>query len=130
MMVRTLNLCGLLANDVVDDDGVVWHTAIIKVGKTGGLMDYIHGWCSGFRPPAWAFSYSCGQLLTNSGPDLKGICVFHPSAGIYEGSVALVDGEFASSSVIVQGELIENGQTLYNRFNELIDQIITIRYRV
>lgn len=130
MMSRTLAVCGLPAHDIIDDDGVVWHTATIVVGQTGGLMDYIHGWCDNYRPPAWAFHYTCGQLLTNSGPKLKGICVFHPSAGIYEGSVATTDGEYASSSVMVQGELIENDQTLYNRFDSLNGQVVTIRYRV
>lgn len=125
-----LVLHGLSSTDIIDSDGVVWHVAYIQVGQTGGLFDYIRGWCSDFRPPVWAFRYSVGKLISNSGPALKGICVFHPSAGIYEGSVATVDGEFASSSVKIQNELIENDQTLYNRFDSLNGQIIRVEYRV
>lgn len=125
-----LVLQGLSSADVVDDDGIIWHVAYILVGQTGGLVDYIHGWCNNWRPPAWAIRYTTGALISNSGPELKGICVFHPSAGIYEGSVTIADGEYASSSVKVQGELIENDQTLYNRFDELTGQVVRIEYRV
>lgn len=29
--------------DIVDDNGIVWHSATIRVGDTGGLMHYIRG---------------------------------------------------------------------------------------
>ena len=117
--------------DIVDDNGIVWHSATIRVGDTGGLMHYIRGWASDFRPPAWTFSYSTGELISNSGPyDLIGICTWHPSAGIYNGSIATVDGEFVSGNHIMIDGVEYTAHEFYDYCGDHNGQVITLQYRI
>lgn len=116
--------------NVVDENGDVWHTAIIRAGDTGGLMHYLCGWANNFHPPAWAFRYSTGELISNSGPDdIIAICTFNPSAGIYEGVIATEDGEFQSDYRIKVNGTEMRAQEFYNYCRNHTGEVITIQYR-
>lgn len=120
-----------IPGDIVDPDGIVWHTATIRIGDTGGILHYIRGWVNDFRPPAWAFSYSTGELISNSGPyDLIGICTWHPSAGIYNGSVATVDGEFINGNHIMIDGVEYTAQQFYDYCGNHNGQVVNVQYRV
>lgn len=115
----------------VDPDGTVWYSARIVVGNTRGIMNYCHGWTNNHRPPSWAIRYSTGELITTNYPEtLMGIYVFRPSAGIYEGAVAVSDGHFLDGRFKINGEEFSGWKTVYNWFGDHIGEAVTVQFTV
>lgn len=113
----------------VEPDGTVWYSARIVIGNTGGLMNYMHGYANNFRPPAWAFRYSTGELITTDYPvTLLVICVFRPSAGIYEGAVATVDGEFHGGRFKIEGQEYTSWSSVYDYFGNHVGEPVTVQW--